>query len=75
MGILSVLLERHEQDPMDDLECDCNDVVFGLRENKNPFIDNPAWVACLFREGLESRKSEYGSIVVLLSTNPFHKRG
>ena len=69
------LLQWHEQDPVDDLERDRNDVVFGFRENKNPFIDNPECVACLFMEGLESRKSEHGSIVVALSTNPFRKRG
>ena len=27
-----------------------NDVVFSFQENRNPFIDNPQWVACLFMD-------------------------
>ena len=48
MGMLSVLLQWHEQDPVDDVERDRNDVVFIFQDNRNPFIDNPAWVECLF---------------------------
>ena len=48
MGILSVLLEWHAQDPVDDVERNRIDVVFSFQENRNPFIDNPEWVACLF---------------------------
>ncbi len=48
MGILSVLLQWHVEDPVDDLERDRNDVVFSFQENRNPFIDHPEWVACLF---------------------------
>ena len=48
MGLLSVLLQWHVEDPVDDLERDRNDVVFSFQNNRNPFIDNPEWVACLF---------------------------
>ena len=48
MGILSVLLQWHIEDPPDDVERNRNDVVFSFQENRNPFIDNPEWVACLF---------------------------
>ncbi|MCZ6654090.1 MAG: endonuclease [Planctomycetota bacterium] len=48
MGMLSVLLQWHVEDPVDDLELNRNDVVFSFQNNRNPFIDNPEWVACLF---------------------------
>ncbi len=47
MGILSVLIEWHEQDPVDDVERDRNDVVFNFQGNRNPCIDHPEWGACL----------------------------
>ncbi len=50
MGILSVLLEWHVEDPVDDVELNRNDVVFGFQDNRNPFIDHPEWVACLFMD-------------------------
>ncbi len=33
---------------MDDVELSRNDVVFNFQNNRNPFIDHPEWVACLF---------------------------
>lgn len=48
MGILSTLLEWHHQDPVDDLERDRNEVVFFFQRNRNPFIDHPEWVDCVF---------------------------
>ena len=48
MGMLSVLLQWHEQDPVDDLERHRNDVVFTHQGNRNPFIDHPEWVRCIF---------------------------
>jgi endonuclease I len=48
MGMLSVLLQWHEDDPVDTWERRRNDVVFGYQHNRNPFVDHPEWVACLF---------------------------
>ena len=48
MGLLSVLLQWHAQDPPDDRERDRNDVVYSFQGNRNPFIDHPEWVSCLF---------------------------
>ncbi|MCB9916661.1 MAG: endonuclease [Planctomycetes bacterium] len=48
MGLLSVLLQWHAEDPPDDFERNGNDVVYSFQGNRNPFIDHPEWVDCLF---------------------------
>lgn len=53
MGLLSVLIEWHEFDPVDDIERKRNEEVFALQENRNPFIDHPEWVECIFVQGGE----------------------
>ena len=54
MGILTVLLQWHVEDPVNDVELNRNDVVFSFQNNRNPFIDHPEWVACLFLDECES---------------------
>jgi len=49
MGLLSTLLDWHTQDPVDATELTRNDVVHGYQMNRNPFIDHPEWVACIFQ--------------------------
>ena len=45
-GKLSVLLEWHEEDPVDDLERRRNEIIYNdYQHNRNPFIDHPEWVA------------------------------
>ncbi len=46
IGMRSVLLEWHDQDPPDDVEAWRNEVVFGVQGNRNPFIDHPELVRC-----------------------------
>ncbi len=48
MGLLSVLLQWHVDDPVDDRERARNDAVFGAQGNRNPFVDHPEWVSCVF---------------------------
>ena len=47
MGMLTVLLQWHVEDPVDDLEHDRNDVVFSFQENRNPFIR--IWISSCVR--------------------------
>lgn len=48
MGLLSVLLQWHAEDPVDDREILRNQIVFNAQGNRNPFIDNPQWVQCIY---------------------------
>ena len=48
MGLLSVLLLWHQDDPVDIYEHQHNEAVAAAQGNRNPFIDNPAWATCVF---------------------------
>ncbi len=48
MGLVSTLLQWHHLDPVDQRERNRNDAVFGFQGNRNPFVDHPEWVDCLF---------------------------
>jgi len=51
MGLLSVLLQWHKEDPVDLIETRHHETVASFQGNRNPFIDHPEWVACVF-EGI-----------------------
>src|SRR5690554_3739395 len=48
MGILSLLLTWHKQDPVSDFERHRNEVIYTYQGNRNPFIDNPEYVDVYF---------------------------
>lgn len=48
MGLKSTLIAWHKADPPDVAEQLRNDVVQSYQGNRNPFIDHPEWVACLY---------------------------
>jgi endonuclease I len=50
MGLLSVLLQWHLDDPVDAIELGRNEEVFAFQSNRNPFVDHPEWVACIFQD-------------------------
>lgn len=43
-GRLSVLLQWHEEDPVDNWERNRNEVIYSYQGNRNPFIDRPEFV-------------------------------
>lgn len=48
MGRLATLLSWHVQDPPDADEQRRNDIVWRYQGNRNPFVDHPEWVACVY---------------------------
>jgi endonuclease I len=48
MGMLTTLLAWHAADPVDARELYRNEVVYMFQGNRNPFIDHPEWVDCLY---------------------------
>ncbi|KAB2332575.1 endonuclease [Bacillus mesophilum] len=47
-GKLSVLLEWHKQDPVDEIEQRRNDKIHEIQGNRNPFIDHPEWAESIW---------------------------
>ena len=50
MGLLSVLLDWHDEDPVDLVEFQHHEAAAAYQGNRNPFIDHPEWVDCAFRD-------------------------
>lgn len=53
MGKLSVLLQWHLDDPVDAKEIARNNAVYAEQGNRNPFIDHPEWVACIYQNACQ----------------------
>ncbi len=47
-GKLSTLLKWHTEDPVDQWELDRNEKIYGIQNNRNPFIDHPEYVALIW---------------------------
>ncbi len=43
-GRLSILLEWHKMDPVDEFEKNRNNIIYKYQKNRNPFIDHPEYV-------------------------------
>jgi len=47
---VDMLMDWHLQDLVSQKELDRNDAVYAIQENRNPFIDHPEWVGCVWGE-------------------------
>ena len=45
---INMLLQWHALDPVSQKEIDRNNSVYAIQKNRNPFIDNPAWVNAIW---------------------------
>ncbi|MEN8162555.1 MAG: endonuclease [Acidobacteriota bacterium] len=48
MGRLAVLLQWAAEDPVSIDELDRNEVIYKHQGNRNPFVDHPEWISCIF---------------------------
>lgn len=48
LGVLYTLLQWHENDPVSQAEINRNDGAYDYQGNRNPFIDEPTWVAAIW---------------------------
>jgi endonuclease I len=47
---VAMLMDWHVQDSVSQKEIDRNNAVYDIQENRNPFIDHPEWVGCVWGE-------------------------
>ncbi len=48
---VDLLMAWHSADPVSQKELDRNEAVYQIQTNRNPFIDHPEWVACIWDGG------------------------
>lgn len=48
IGNISTLLLWHLEDPVDEFELNRNEYIYGVQNNRNPFIDHPEFVALVW---------------------------
>ncbi|HRY33990.1 MAG TPA: endonuclease [Bacteroidales bacterium] len=65
---LNLLMQWHAQDPVSQKETDRNNAVYLIQQNRNPFIDNPAFADLIWGPAGVSENS--GSAGLLVFPNP-----
>jgi endonuclease I len=50
---VDMLLNWHQLDPVSEKEINRNEAVFAIQDNRNPFIDFPEWVECIWENQCE----------------------
>jgi endonuclease I len=62
LGVLSTLLEWHQDDPVDQTEIDRNNAIFNdYQHNRNPFIDHPEYAALIWDETIVPEPSNHAA--------------
>lgn len=71
MAMLNVLLQWHEDDPVDDFEMNRNDVIYSYQHNRNPFIDHPEFVEKIWGTSTLSNTQEHQPFYLGFDVIPF----
>ena len=69
LGKLSTLLEWHAQDPPDDFEINRHELIYGYQGNRNPFIDHPEWVDCIWGDCIGTVQTPQSFSAIGISVN------
>lgn len=65
---LNILYQWHIQDPVSQRETDINNLIYYFQDNRNPFIDNPDYVAMVWGDNLSVYEVE--PVYVSVYPNP-----
>lgn len=71
MGLKSTLLAWHKADPVDSFETRRNDAIFEHQGNRNPFIDHPEFVACVFESSCSGNGPDTGTPTTPSDSTPW----
>lgn len=47
---IDLLIEWHKADPVSEKEINRNNAVYQIQGNRNPYIDHPEWVECVWKD-------------------------
>lgn len=64
---VNLLLKWHNQDPVSQKEIDRNNAVYAIQHNRNPFIDHPEYVECIWAicvDGIKDSDNDTNFITV-----------
>ena len=57
----NMLMEWHASDPVSQKEIDRNNEVYGLQNNRNPFIDHPEYADLIWGEGFAAEPTNHAA--------------
>jgi len=60
---INMLMDWHIADPVSQKETNRNNAVYGIQNNRNPFIDHPEWVAEIWSATAVGTKEEFANNV------------
>ena len=60
-----MLIEWHQADPVSDKEIDRNNAIYSIQNNRNPYIDHPEFVECVWLN-----QCNYGPTIANISYSP-----